>query len=217
MYKLLVFIDFENLQKIDSGLIGPETKLIIMVGLEQDDKAFNFAKDLFKDIPSIELVKVNGRGHNALDIFIAFYIGLYFENIKQSEIVICSNDLDYDQLIKHLNGHGVSIKRMGYQAITNREPNVKNKKEKTIKKKEKPRQSVGMVKADDIQKVIDYLRKQTISQKKKFPKKISTLENYLHTHFTNKISEGTIREAIETMKKEKLIIVIGKKVKYNSI
>jgi hypothetical protein len=214
MYKSVVFIDFENLQKIDSGLIGPGTKLIIMVGLEQDDKAFDFAKDLFNDISSIELIKVNGRGHNALDIFIAFYIGLYFESIKQSEIIICSNDLDYDQLIKHLDGHGVSIKRIGYQDITTGEAGAENTKAKPIKRKEKSGQN-ARVKTDDVQKVIDCLRKQSTSQKKKRPKKVLTLENYLHTHFASKISKETIKEAIEIMKKDGLIIVVSDKVKYN--
>jgi hypothetical protein len=43
---------------------------------------------MYKNIASIELIKVNGRGPNALDIFIAFYIGRYFDSIKESKIII---------------------------------------------------------------------------------------------------------------------------------
>jgi hypothetical protein len=57
---------------------------------------------LYYPISSIELIKVNGQGPNALDIFIAFYLGKYFNSIKNSEIIIFSKDSDYDQLIKHL-------------------------------------------------------------------------------------------------------------------
>ena len=113
MYKSVIFIDFENLQKVNMDIIDPKTKLIVMVGLDQDIKAVEFAKNLFLDISSMELIKVNGRGPNALDIFIAFYIGKYFDSIKESEIIICSNDTGYDQLVKHLNGYGISIKRIG--------------------------------------------------------------------------------------------------------
>ncbi|MDR1376268.1 MAG: hypothetical protein LBJ22_02055, partial [Synergistaceae bacterium] len=86
MYKSVVFVDFENVQKIDENLIDSKTKIIIMVGLDQNNKAFDFARNLFTGISSIELIKVNGRGPNALDIFIAFYIGRYFDSIKESEI-----------------------------------------------------------------------------------------------------------------------------------
>jgi hypothetical protein len=83
MYKSIIFVDFENIQKLDKNLINPNTKIIVMVGLNQDNKAFDFAKNLFVNISSIELIKVNGQGKNALDIFIAFYIGKYFDSIKE--------------------------------------------------------------------------------------------------------------------------------------
>jgi hypothetical protein len=219
MYKSIIFIDFESLQKINTGLISKETKLIVMVGLDQDEKAFDFAKKLFKDISSMELIKVNGRGHNALDIFIAYYIGLYFNNIKESEIIICSNDSDYDQLIKHLNGYGISIKRVGYaEMMNNNQKTEVNLIEKT-KIKAIPQKIVAKVakSTDNIQTIIDYLKNQTTSQKKARPKKITTLEKYLHTHFLKKISLESIKQAIELMKKNKNIIIMNNKISYNNI
>jgi hypothetical protein len=136
MYKTTLFVDFENLQKINIDAIDSETKMVVMVGLDRDNRAFDFAKSLFDNMTSIELIKVNGRGHNALDIFIAFYIGLYFDNIKQSEIIICSNDSDYDQLIKHLDNHGISIRRMNYYETIDNEQ--KTKVENIRKRKKKP-------------------------------------------------------------------------------
>jgi hypothetical protein len=207
MYKSIIFIDFESLQKINADLINNETKLIVMVGLNQDEKAFGFAKKLFNDISSMELIKVNGRGHNALDIFIAYYLGLYFDNIKDSEIIICSNDSDYDQLIKHLNGYGISIKRVDYTEIINTE----RKMELMEKPKGKiaPQKTVAKVvkSTDNIQTIIDYLKNQTVSQKKARPKKITTLEKYLHTHFSKKVSLEIIKQVIELMKRNKNIII----------
>jgi hypothetical protein len=217
MYKSIIFIDFESLQKINIGLINRETKLIVMVGLDQDEKAFDFAKKLFKDISSMELIKVNGRGHNALDIFIAYYLGLYFNNIKDSEIIICSNDSDYDQLIKHLNGYGISIKRVDYTEIMNNEQKSEIKLMEKQKQKSTPKKTVAKAakSINNSQTIIDYFKNQTASQKKARPKKIATLEKYLHTHFLKKVSLETIKQEIELMKKNKNIIIMNNKINYN--
>jgi hypothetical protein len=149
MYKSVVFIDFENIQKINNKIIDPKTKIIVMVGLDQDSKAFDFAKNLFENISSIELIKVNGRGPNALDIFIAFYIGRYFDSIKESEIIICSKDSDYDQLIKHLDGYGIIIKRIGLIENIKKGPAVKTKNKK-------PTEMRNQIETNDTKNIISY-------------------------------------------------------------
>jgi hypothetical protein len=160
-------VDFENIQEIDVCLINAKTKIIVMVGLDQNNKAFEFAQNLFNNISSIELIKVNGRGPNALDIFIAFYIGRYFDSIKESEIIICSKDSDYDQLIKHLDGYGISIKRVGLTENNNKQIT----EAKIVKQKNEITKSSIKNKTDNVHKIIEYLQKQTKSQKSKRPKK----------------------------------------------
>jgi hypothetical protein len=208
MYKSVIFVDFENIQKLGASLIDSKTKIIVMVGLNQDNQAFEFAKNLFNKISSIELIKVNGQGPNALDIFIAFYIGRYFDSIKESEIIICSNDSDYDQLIKHLDGHGISIKKEGLSE------NVSKQIIAAKKTKGKKESTKNEIKTDDVTKIIEYLQNQTKSQKSKRPKKISTLENYLYAHFSQKISMDKIKKAIESMKVNKNLTVMNNKINY---
>jgi hypothetical protein len=217
MYKSIIFVDFENLQKINDEIISSETKLIVMVGLDQDDKAFDFAKNLFKNLASIELIKVNGRGHNALDIFIAFYTGLYFDSIKQSDIIICSNDSGYDQLIKHLDNHGISIKRVEYNEVKNKEKKVEVKKIEKPKKKNEEKGVVGkkINSVGNAQMIIDYLKNQTQKQKEARPKKLTTLEKYLCTHFSKNASMDIIKQAIELMIKNRKISVSNNKIDYN--
>jgi hypothetical protein len=211
MYKSVIFIDFENLQKINIDKIDPKTKIIVIVGLDQDIKVLEFVKSLFIDVSSMELIKVNGRGPNALDLFIAFYIGKYFDSIKESEIIICSNDTGYDQLVKHLNGYGVSVKRAGLaEKVT--KINIAGKKPE--QKKETKKQKVEL-KADDVNIIIEYLYNQTKSQKNKRPKKLETLENYLHAHFTQKIKKENIKVAIEVLLDKKYINIINNKIDYN--
>jgi hypothetical protein len=212
MYKSVVFVDFENIQKIDRTLIDPKTKIIVMVGLNQDNKAFEFARNLFNGVSSIELVKVNGCGHNALDIFIAFYIGRYFDSIKESEIIICSRDSDYDQLIKHLDGHGISIKRVASVEEVKKETaaakEAKQTREKEPQKAAEP---------NETEMIMEYLRKQTSAKKSKRPKKIATLENHLYSHFSQKISLDKIKTAIEFMKNNEYIAIVNNRIRYNSI
>ena len=213
MYKSVIFVDFENIQKINADLINSKSKIVVMVGLNQDNKAFEYAKNLFNNISSIELIKVNGQGPNALDIFIAFYVGKYFDSIKGSEIIILSNDTDYDHLIQHLDGYGVSIKKIGVNELKSKKINeIKEPKLKKVEIKSKTE-----VTTNDIQKIIEYLEKQTKSQKAKRPKKLETLENYLFTHFSQKISMEKIKAAINFMKNNKNITITNNKINYNNI
>jgi hypothetical protein len=66
LYKTLIFVDFENLQKINEDLITHDTKIIVFVGVNQDKTALDFVKDYFNKSPSIELIKTSVQGHNAL-------------------------------------------------------------------------------------------------------------------------------------------------------
>jgi hypothetical protein len=209
MYKSIIFVDFENIQKIDTSLINSKVKIIVMVGLNQDNNAFEFAKNLFVNISSMELIKVNGQGPNALDMFIAFYIGKYFDSIKESEIIIYSNDTDYDQLIKHLKMNGLSIERKGFNKNTNKraiEKNTTNSEVKIVKPEN-----------NDTRRIIEYLKKQTQSQKSKWPKKIKTLENYLNTHFSQDIPLDNIKISINYMIKNNYITINGNKIIYNNL
>jgi hypothetical protein len=211
MYKSIIFVDFENIQKLDKKLIDSNTKIIVMVGSNQDNKAFDFAKDLFANISSIELIKVNGQGKNALDIFIAFYIGKYFDSIKGSEIIIYSNDTDYNPLIKHISGKEIAIKNIGL--------NKNSKKKATETKITKNKKEVKNINSEmnNITQIIEHLKNQTESQKSKRPTKKETLVNHLFTHFSKNISLENIDIAIDYMIKNNYIIINNNKINYNKI
>jgi hypothetical protein len=61
------------------------------------------------------------------------------------------------------------------------------------------------------------LENQTESQKRKRPKQITTLENYLDTHFSRKIPMTKIREAINLLIEKKKIIITKNKISYEEI
>jgi hypothetical protein len=118
MYKSIIFVDFENTQQISDDIITPESKVIILVGLNQENKAADVTKELLKKVASVELIRVNGQGPNALDFFITFYLGVYIDRIiavKEANVTICSNDTGYDPLITSLKNNGISIQRIAFQ------------------------------------------------------------------------------------------------------
>jgi len=112
-------------------------------------------------------------------------------------------------IIKHLDEYGISINRNNLN------------KEKT--KKSNGLNSEGLKSKNEKQdneknKIIEYLQKQTKSQKGKRPIKRMTLENYLYTHFSKKISEEKIKIAIEYMIDNKFITIDkNNKIIYNNI
>ncbi|MDR3325639.1 MAG: hypothetical protein LBS82_06630 [Spirochaetaceae bacterium] len=235
-----IFIDFENVQKINDGLLTPETKLFILVGLTQDDKAFAFAKKLFGKVSSIELIKVAGRGPNALDFFITFYLGKYIEDIKNDDIIIHSSDTGFDPLIKHLADKGVSIQRQTYRETARKtakpaEPRVRRAKPAPTpapaplpapapvarKLSPPPPQRAKLIPAraasahdESYMRIYGYLKEQTAREKAKRPRKEQTLINQLYSHFAQAIEEERIREVIGAMIAEGLIELANNKIKY---
>jgi hypothetical protein len=211
MDKSIVFMDFENLQKLDIELINSETKIIVLIGLDQEKNAIEFVKNMLQNVSSIELIKVNGKGKNALDFFITFYLGKYFESIKDLNIIICSKDTGYDPLIKHLEKYSKSIKRIGLTE------NIKETENEVKLTKPKQKNQISVNNTDEVNKIIGYLQNQTKSQKSKLPKKVTTLENYLLTHFANKIKKDKIKIAIKYMEDKKYISKVNNKINYISI
>jgi hypothetical protein len=231
-----IFIDFENVQKINDELLSAETRLFIIVGLTQDDKAFAFAKKLFGKVSSIELIKVPGRGPNALDFFITFYLGKYIEDIKSGKIIIHSNDTGYDPLIKHLSDKGIFIERRTFQdtkkPAKSAEPRARRTRAapvvpppppvppapqaaSTPPPARLPANKVPIADDESYMRIFGYLTEQTAREKAKRPRKEKTLINQLYSHFAQSIEEEKIRQSVNRLIAEKHIELLDNKVKYN--
>ncbi|GHU77141.1 hypothetical protein FACS189461_5390 [Spirochaetia bacterium] len=107
----VIFVDFENMQSIKNEHLNKNTEINIIVGLDQEKKAFEITKEMLEKVSSIRLINVNGRGPHALDNFLIFYLGTLFENIKDKNIFIYiySDDKGFIPLKDHLIGKGISI------------------------------------------------------------------------------------------------------------
>ncbi|MHC6203260.1 PIN domain-containing protein [Breznakiellaceae bacterium SP9] len=213
MYKSLVFVDFENLQEINDKMVTSETKIIILVGLNLNKKSLEVAKELLDKVSSIELIKVKGQGNNALDFFIAFYLGKYVESNRNMNFAICSNDQGYDPLIKHLKEDGISIQRVDNKdSVKDTSPKSKkaNKKALTEDVAVPALNAPSIPTNTDIdskyKEIIEHFLKK---QKKARPRKRETLETYLCSN--QKLTDDDAKSIIELMLKNKNIEITNEK------
>ena len=71
-----VLIDFESVQtKSFEQLIHEHFKVIVFVGATQDKLTYEVVESLQQLGSRAEYIKISGRGPNALDFHIAYYIG----------------------------------------------------------------------------------------------------------------------------------------------
>jgi hypothetical protein len=208
MHNEIIFVDFENFTKIIEDIKKADAKIVVLVGLNQTNKPFTFAKELLDNVSSVELLKVKGQGKNALDFFIAYYLGVYTNRNKELKFIICSNDQGYDPLIKHLNENGINIRRL---ETDSKQKNVESKSEiKTTQKSPKPSNLFETDK--DYNKALSNIK--GIPAKNR-PRKLKGFEAHLKTLFHKDVKIEKIREIINEFRKCKYIEVENEKMKYN--
>ncbi len=111
-YNEYLYIDFENVQDVNVKYIKETTKVKIIVGQDQKNIPFDLVSKTQKYGDSVEWIKVEGKGKNALDFFIAFYIGKASATEKDKKFTIYSKDTGYDPLIEHLKSKKIDARRI---------------------------------------------------------------------------------------------------------
>ncbi len=110
--KRILFVDFENVPKVDLGTLPADVHVPFFFGASQKTvpKAlFDVARRLGDRFISID---VEGQGKNALDFHIAFYLGELLQASPRAECVILSRDKGFDPLVRHLVGRGFAVRRV---------------------------------------------------------------------------------------------------------
>jgi hypothetical protein len=182
----VVFIDLENLQYIDKNFVDPNTKIIVMAGMNQNNTSIKFIKEYIDNVSSIKIIKVKAQGNNALDFFIPFYLGKYLgqEKNKDKHYIIISKDSGYDALIKHLKENKIKIERK----------ECEKSNEKILKEK----------------KVLDQIKK----EKGPKPSTLKGLKKRIKKIFSNNIGDGEINEIINKLKTGEYISINKDEISY---
>lgn len=111
--KRLLFVDFENVPKVDLGALPADVAVPFFFGASQRTVPTVFLKEALKLGERFVPIDVEGQGKNALDFHIAFYLGEYLQAAPAAECVILSRDKGFDPLVKHLVGRGFKVRRVG--------------------------------------------------------------------------------------------------------
>jgi hypothetical protein len=110
-----IFVDFENVQPPDMGLLsGDHYQLRIFRGPHQNKLDFDIAESLQPHGSRVQYIKSDKQGKNALDFHIAFYMGRLIEELeadgspacKNTRFVVISKDGGFDALMSHVQSLG---------------------------------------------------------------------------------------------------------------
>jgi hypothetical protein len=112
----LILVDFENVPKIDLGLVeGRPVEVVLLIGKNQKKLDLALVRHIHRLAAQVELVEVGASGRNALDLTLAFYLGEAAHRVPGREFAIVSGDKDFDPMISHLRNRGrqVAVGRYG--------------------------------------------------------------------------------------------------------
>ncbi|KYC46603.1 MAG: hypothetical protein AMQ22_02099 [Candidatus Methanofastidiosum methylothiophilum] len=197
-----VFIDYENVHAIDTSGFHASVCAKIIVGVDQTKIPIDLVKKLQEHGKNIEWIQVHGKGKNALDFFIAYYLGVAITKSESEKYYIYTNDKGFDPLIKHLVENGIHIER------------INSLKQICITEKVKAQQKVinkAKIVARNYDKIIDNLKS---IDKTKRPKSMIKLHGHIKTVLGNKINDEAVNEIVTTLKNRNLISENNKKLVY---
>jgi hypothetical protein len=98
-----IFVDYENVQDLDLDLIaGKPVKVFFIVGQRQKSLPTILSKQIHKYHDQVGWIESEGASRNALDLVLAYRVGVQAKADPEGYFHVLSKDKDYDALIKHL-------------------------------------------------------------------------------------------------------------------
>jgi hypothetical protein len=107
-----LYIDYENVQDVKIEVLKKNVKVMIIVGNTQTKVPIELIMKTQPFGNAVEWVQVSANGRNALDFFIAYFLGRDTAADQSKSFIIYSKDAGYDPLIAHLKQKGMKAKRI---------------------------------------------------------------------------------------------------------
>ncbi len=107
-----LYIDYENVQDVQVEVIKKTVKVAIIVGQDQTKVPIDLVQKTQPFGSAVEWIQVSGKGRNALDFFIAFFLGRDVAIDRGKSFIIYSKDTGYDPLINYLKKSGIKARRI---------------------------------------------------------------------------------------------------------
>jgi chemotaxis protein histidine kinase CheA len=110
-----LLVDYENVQPSIEDLLKLAPKLTD-VWLFHGPNQIKRAKQLQSAHERVTLVPHSGKGKNALDFHLSFYLGYVAAKHPEANLMVVANDKGYDSMIGHAKDLGFTATRVGFKA-----------------------------------------------------------------------------------------------------
>jgi PIN domain len=112
MNERTLFVDLENVQKVDLSQIPADVRVMVFYGITQKKLPEELVVQAQPLGARLKWIKISGQGPNALDFHIAYYLGQELAAHPTTTCVILSGDTGFDPLTRHLEAAGHSCRRI---------------------------------------------------------------------------------------------------------
>ncbi len=191
-HKNILFVDYENVGKVDLSAIPVDVHVPFFFGASQKSVPTDFIRTALKLGPRFLPIDIEGQGTNALDFHIAFYLGEYLAANPQANCIILPKDKGFDPLVKHLRGRKFNVRRASTiaEAFPAPKPRVVAPSPASPKPRAKPEVLSSFESA---------LKWLTAMETRTRPRKRKGLIAYLDTRFAKKIPEAELQKLVDQM------------------
>lgn len=205
-----VFLDYENVRKVDTAFFcGKSVTLTLLLGATTKRLDVELVEKLLQHSASVEVIRLNSAGKNALDFTLAYYLGRKTLSDPGAFFHVVTKDKGYDPLIEHLKSTGIEVDRyddcssLTFSAIK-KTAGISNRKPSIIpaSKAETPGRSASFVLDTAVEFATNHLKKA-----KNRPRTKTRLLGYLKSNVGNRISANQANQIVQRLVKEKHIAI----------
>ena len=208
MHKNILFVDYENVGKVDLNAIPEDFLVPFFFGASQKSVPTDFMRGALKLGDRFIPIDVEGQGKNALDFHIAFYLGEHLSKSPQTSCIILSKDKGFDPLVKHLTARQFNVRRVTTLRRRFRPP----KPVRAAVSPTAPTPASKQAEQSPLEAGIALLKKM---QPRARPRKRKGLIAHLNAHFRKKLPESELTELVEELIAAKNLSEVDGKLAYH--
>ncbi|MEQ1748529.1 MAG: PIN domain-containing protein [Prosthecobacter sp.] len=195
-----IFVDYENVQDIDLKLIQNKlhVKVVLVVGRHQQKVPMDLLEECLKAKGQVDLIRTDCTGKNALDLVLAYHVGLQAAEDASAFFHILSKDKAFDALVNYLKTRNVLAAR---DEVFAKIPTLMDAR--TLSPKER------------LERVTERLNKIKSDEKDGRPKTLKRLQAMIMALFFKQLSEADVAALVAALRKSKWVdISTDEKVSY---
>ena len=164
-------------------------KVILIIGTRRKNLPRELSRQIHKYHNQVEWIESEGASPNALDLVLAYHVGLHARADPEGYFHILAKDKDYDALIKHLKANGIRANRVEVFA---RIP------------------ALTSIRTLSLEERVSWVTERFEKNKASRPSREKTLLTTIHTFCRKELSEDEVQKIVKAMVVRKLIEITPK-------